>query len=97
MTIKRDDVIHTAKLARLALTPAEIDRYGEELSRITEYMAQLKEAAGGADASEPVLPLHKDTDALRDDEVRPHPMTEDVVLRAPDHKGPFFRVPMVIG
>lgn len=97
MTIKRDDVIYTAKLAHLALTPAEIDQYGEELARITEYMAQLQEAVAGGESPEPVLPLRRDTDTLRDDEVRPHPMTEDVVRQAPDHKGPFFRVPMVIG
>jgi aspartyl-tRNA(Asn)/glutamyl-tRNA(Gln) amidotransferase subunit C len=96
MTITREDVIYTAKLARLALTPAEIDRYCDELSRITEYMAKLREAVADAGPCAPVLPLHKVADTLRDDEIQPHPSSQSAVSQAPDRRGPYFRVPAVI-
>ena len=96
MSVTREDVIYTAGLARLALTPAEIDRYCEELSRITEYMAKLREAVADAGPCEPVLPLHPDVETLRNDDAQPHPMSQSAVSQAPDRQGPYFRVPAVI-
>lgn len=97
MSIKPEDVVYTAKLARLDLTPDEITRYCEELSRITEYMAKLRQAVADGESRGPVLPLRKDAEALRDDEVRHNPVGRAAVAQAPDRKGPFFRVPKVIG
>ena len=43
MAITRDNVLHVAKLARLELTEAEIDRMQRDLSGILEYVNQLSE------------------------------------------------------
>lgn len=97
MTITREDVAHTARLARLDLTEEEIERFGRELARITEYMAQLSEAISGNESEEPVLPLIKDAVAMRDDVVTPSLDPEAAVSQAPDSRDGLFRVPRVIG
>jgi aspartyl-tRNA(Asn)/glutamyl-tRNA(Gln) amidotransferase subunit C len=43
MAITRDNVLHVAKLARLELTEAEIDRMQRDLDGILEYVNQLAE------------------------------------------------------
>ncbi len=97
MTITREDVVRTARLARLDLTEEEIERFGRELARITEYMAQLSEAISGNGSEEPVLPLIKDAVAMRDDVVTPSLDPEAAVSQAPDSRDGLFRVPRVIG
>jgi len=97
MPITPEDVAHTAKLARLELTDEEIARFGRELARITEYMTQLSEAIRGDEPSDPVLPLIKDAEALRDDVVVPSFDQRTALSQAPDSKDGFFRAPKVIG
>lgn len=63
--ISRNDVEHIARLARIALSPAEVERYGAELGKILEFVAALEKA----DTAK-VEPLTGGTvieNALRDD------------------------------
>lgn len=41
MAISRSDVVHVARLARLALTEEEIEVYGEQLGRILEHATRV--------------------------------------------------------
>jgi aspartyl-tRNA(Asn)/glutamyl-tRNA(Gln) amidotransferase subunit C len=43
MAITRENVLHVAKLARLELSEAEIDRMQNDLGNILEYVNQLAE------------------------------------------------------
>ena len=43
MTIRRDEVLHVAKLAELAVPESELERLVEQLNRIVDYVAQLDE------------------------------------------------------
>jgi len=96
MAITRKDVIHTARLARLELTDEEIVRFGKELTQITNYMAQLRQAVAGAPPSAPVSVRASDRASLRDDVVYPDAVGKTVLENAPDNDGQFFRVPKVI-
>lgn len=96
MAITRADVIHTAKLARLELTDDEIVRLGAELTQITGYMAQLRQAVTGDTSSATVTGRVSDRSSLRDDEVHPDSVGRIVLENAPDSDGQFFRVPKVI-
>jgi aspartyl-tRNA(Asn)/glutamyl-tRNA(Gln) amidotransferase subunit C len=96
MAITREDVIHTAKLARLELTEDEIVRLRMELTRITDYMAQLREAAAGEKSPGPKPGRATSRATLRNDEVHPDSTGETVLEHAPDSEGRFFRVPKVI-
>jgi aspartyl-tRNA(Asn)/glutamyl-tRNA(Gln) amidotransferase subunit C len=43
MNLSKDEIKHVAKLARLELTDAEFDKYGGQLSKVLNYIDQLKE------------------------------------------------------
>ena len=96
MAITRQDVIHTAKLARLELTEDEIVRFGKELSQITDYMAQLRQAvAEETPSGQPPMRV-SDRASLRAISVLPDSVGRVVLENAPDSDGQFFRVPKVI-
>lgn len=43
MKLTKKDVLHVAKLAKLTLTPKEITKFQEQLSKIVDYISQLSE------------------------------------------------------
>lgn len=89
-TIDRAQVEHVAGLARIALTPAELDRFTGQLGVVLEAIARL-DAVDTADipASASVLPLEN---VLREDVVRPSLPVEVALAGAPDREGDLFRV-----
>ena len=42
-SLSKDDVLHVAKLSKLTLTPDEITKFQEQLSKIVDYRSQLSE------------------------------------------------------
>lgn len=96
MAITRQDVIHTAKLARLELAEDEIVRFGKELTQITGYMAQLRQAVAGETSDGPAPKRVSDRVGLREDAVHPDSVGKAVLDNAPGSDGRFFRVPKVI-
>ena len=94
MPVSREDVIRTAKLARLRLSAEEIEVMTRELSVIFQYIDQLHEL--DTEHIEPlhhVLEMHNVLDKDETHECLPR----EVALReAPDRTEEFFRVPRVI-
>ena len=89
------DVAYVAKLARLALTPAEIDRFGGQLGALLEHVAMLAELPlDEVPATAQVIP---GTNVARDDVPVPCLPRELVLESAPERQGPYFRVPRIIG
>ena len=43
MQLSKEEIKHIAKLARLGLTEAELEKYGGQLSGVLSYIDQLKE------------------------------------------------------
>ena len=97
MAISKDEVAYTATLARLELSPEELERFGQDLARITAYVEQLNELQGKLTEAAPVLPLIKSAEALREDIPAPSLTVDQALSGAPDRQGEFFRVPKVIG
>ena len=94
MAITRDEVLHVARLSRLALSPDEADRLGEQLGNILGYIKQLdrldtRDVVPTSHAVEMGTPF-------RDDVVRPFGGKEAILANAPDREGDFFRVPRII-
>ena len=50
MSIGREDVLHVAKLAELAVSDEELPKLTEQLGRIVDYVAQLNEVPAGEQA-----------------------------------------------
>ena len=94
MAITREETLHVARLARLALSDAEADLLREQLGRLLEYMKQLDRLD-----TRDVVPTSHAVDVgtpFRDDAVRPFGDREALLRNAPDREGDFFRVPRII-
>ncbi len=92
--ISRDDIAHLARLARLAVTDAELDVFAGQLDVILGAVARVGEvAAADIPPTSHAVPM---TNVFRPDEVRPSLPREVVLAEAPsveDHK---FRVPRIL-
>ena len=93
--LTRADVEHVAKLARLALSEAEIDEFTEQLAVILEHAAQVSalDTADVPPTSHPV-PL---SNVLRSDIVRPGADRGEVMAAAPQAVDDRFVVPRILG
>jgi aspartyl-tRNA(Asn)/glutamyl-tRNA(Gln) amidotransferase subunit C len=93
MAIDRATVDHVARLARLALTDDERERFAGQLARILEHCATLDaQPLEGVPATSHVIPM---TNVLRPDKVTPSLNRDEVLAQAPAHEQGFFRVPRV--
>jgi aspartyl-tRNA(Asn)/glutamyl-tRNA(Gln) amidotransferase subunit C len=63
--ISKEKVKHIAKLARLALSEKEVEKYQKELSKILEYIEKLKEV--DVSGIEPVFHPLKIKNVMRED------------------------------
>jgi aspartyl-tRNA(Asn)/glutamyl-tRNA(Gln) amidotransferase subunit C len=93
MAISREEVLHVARLARLALTDEEIERLTEELGAILDAVGVVAEL----DLSD-VPPTSHPLDLVNvwdEDEPRASLALDDVFANAPDREGDHFRVPPV--
>jgi aspartyl-tRNA(Asn)/glutamyl-tRNA(Gln) amidotransferase subunit C len=92
--ISREAVEHAARLARLQLGEAELERMRVQLSGILQYVDKLARLDTGAvEPTSHAVPL---VNAMRDDEVEPCFPRDAMLANAPEAEGEFFRVPRII-
>ena len=93
-TISRDEVARVAGLARIDLTPAELDRLAGELDHIVDAVARVSEVATpDVPATSHPLPM---TNVFRDD-VPERPLDVDEILAsAPAAEQGRFLVPQIL-
>ena len=92
--ITRTDVEHVARLARLALTDAEIDRFTEQLGSILDHAGALS-ALDLDDVAPTAHPLEL-VNVLRRDEPRAGLARDEVLAAAPAAEDGRFRVPRIL-
>jgi aspartyl-tRNA(Asn)/glutamyl-tRNA(Gln) amidotransferase subunit C len=92
--IGKEDVAHVARLARLALTEAELETMREQLNAILAHIDALK--AVDTSGVEPTSHAVPQFNVMREDEPRPSFPPEAMLANAPDRAGEFFRVPRII-
>ena len=89
--IDREQVLHVARLARLALSDEEIERMSGELPAILEHVERMNELdLEGVEPTSHVVAL---VNVLRPDEPRPSWDRERVLEGAPEPSDGAFRVP----
>jgi aspartyl-tRNA(Asn)/glutamyl-tRNA(Gln) amidotransferase subunit C len=94
MALSRQDVLHIAELADLALTAEEIERFTRDLAAVLEHAAQL----GELDTSAVELTTHIGIRQmpLRGDQLRPG-LTQEQALAGAPRVGPgAFAVPKFV-
>lgn len=94
MSVSDSDVRKIAKLARLRLSDEEIARYGGQLTKILDSMAEL--AALDTKDVPPTTSVLGAVNVLREDAPRPFEGREALLDNAPDRDGPYFKVRKVI-
>lgn len=99
MKISRDDVLHVAELAHLDLTEVEVETYLRQLDSILTYIGKLNEldTTNVEPLTQALFGSASDEQAtLREDELVPCDLADQVFKGAPDPAPPYFRVPKVI-
>ena len=92
--IERTDVEHVARLTRLALTEAELERMREQLNSILAHLDTLR--AVDTEGVEPTSHAVDVVNVMREDYVEPSFPQDAMLANAPDGSGQFFRVPRII-
>ena len=93
--ISRDDVAKLAKLARIEMTPAELDHLSTQLAQILDAVASVTAAA--KDDIKPTSHAIEMTNVFRKDEVKPSLTPEEALSGAPAQEDNRFRVPQILG
>jgi aspartyl-tRNA(Asn)/glutamyl-tRNA(Gln) amidotransferase subunit C len=94
MKITPEEVSHVANLARLQLSPEEVEAMARQLDDILTYVAKLNELD-----TEGVIPTTHAisiVNAFREDEVKPSLDRDKTLENGPQQNGESFIVPRVI-
>ena len=89
--ITNDEVLHVARLARLALSEAEIEPMARELSAVLDHIATIAEL--DLDRVAPTTHVVEMSGALRADEPRPSLPRDVALAQAPAVSDGGFLVP----
>ena len=93
--ISKDDVAHLARLARLALTDAELDGFAGQLDAILAHVSQIQAVdVTGVEATDNPL---TDVNVFRPDVVEPCLPQEEALAQAPKAVDGRFGVPRILG
>ncbi len=94
MALTREEVLHVAQLARLALEPAEVELFTRQLNDILAYVEKLQELdTTGVTPMAHVLPVFN---AFREDEVKTGLPRQEALDNAPEREEGNFVVPRII-
>jgi aspartyl-tRNA(Asn)/glutamyl-tRNA(Gln) amidotransferase subunit C len=92
--LDQEQVKKVAHLARLDLSPQEVEQFTGQLGSILDYVEQLSELE-----VEDVPPTTRAIDVsnvLRADQLQPYVERDKILAVAPDSDGDFLRVPKII-
>ena len=88
------DVDHVARLARLALTPEEKERFRRQLGLILEHAEKVREVAA-SDVPPTSHPVPR-ANVFRPDEVAPSLSHDEALAGAPEIEAGRFKVPRIV-
>ena len=94
MKVSREEVLHIARLARIALDESEITRLSEQLSNLLENFEVLQRV--NTDDVPPTAQSVALQSVVREDEVVPSFPPEDILANAPRRDEDCFRVKPVL-
>ena len=94
MALSREEVEHIALLARVGLSPEDVERFREQLSNILENFLILQEV----DTTQALPMAHSVAlrNVMRPDEPRPSFPAAEILSNAPEEEEGFFRVHAVL-
>ena len=94
MSIDKDKVKHTAKLARISLDEKKINNLSKDLSNIFKFIEKLNKV--NTENIKPLSSILDHTLRLREDKVNDGNIRDQILENAPNKSEDFFIVPKVI-
>lgn len=94
MKITKEEVSHVARLARLAVDEASVDKFAEQIGDILQYMDTLNRA--DTEGITPTAHAISLTNAFREDEETAPLERNDALCNAPESEDGWFVVPKII-
>ena len=94
MSIDKDKIKHTAKLARISLDEKKIDNLSKDLSNIFKFIEKLNKA--NTDNVKPLSSILDRSLRSREDNVNDGNIRDQILENAPNKNEDFFIVPKVI-
>jgi aspartyl-tRNA(Asn)/glutamyl-tRNA(Gln) amidotransferase subunit C len=91
VAISNEEILHVARLARLALTDEEVERLGAQLNAILEAVGKVSEL--DLEGVEPTAHPLNLVNVWAEDEPRESLPVEEVLANAPEREEGFFKVP----
>ena len=94
MPLSKEQVEHVANLARLKLSPDDLQRFTDQLNQIVGHVEALKKLdTEGIEPTSHAIPV---ANVFREDGARSAGTREATLAQAPDRDGNFYKVPRVI-
>lgn len=94
MKLSKSEIVKLSKLARIDLTDQEIEKYGEQISSILDYVKQLDEI----DTTKVKTQSHLKelNNVFRDDEIEQNKEPKKIIYQFPDKAGNLNKVKAVM-
>jgi aspartyl-tRNA(Asn)/glutamyl-tRNA(Gln) amidotransferase subunit C len=94
-SLRREDVAHVAKLARLTMSEAELDKFTEQLGQVLDHASDMNalDLEGVVATAHPFGLIN----VVREDVRRPCLDHDVVIAMAPDAEDGRFAVPRILG
>lgn len=94
MSVDQATVRRIARLARIAVEDEEVERLGQELNAILDFVAELSSVdVEGVEPLTSVLPMQM---KKRQDVVTDGGFADDILANAPEREDHYFVVPKVV-
>ena len=94
MSLTVEQVRWVAHLARLELSPEDLEKMARQLSSIVDYVAQLQQV--NTDGVEPLAHAVELQNVFRPDEPASSLPIDQALANAPQRRGDFYAVPPVL-
>ena len=94
MSIDKDKIKHTAKLARISLDEKKIDNLSNDLSNIFKFIEKLNKV--NTENTKPLSSILDHSLRSREDKVNDGNIRDKILKNAPNKNEDFFIVPKVI-
>jgi aspartyl-tRNA(Asn)/glutamyl-tRNA(Gln) amidotransferase subunit C len=89
-----DEVKNIAHLARLKLTPQEVEFYRTQMGRVLEYVQELQSVK--TDTADLVVHVPADAVPFRGDEIEPSKNVKALIANAPMAHEDHFHLPVIM-
>ena len=93
--LSKEEVLHVAELARIAISESELEKYQIQLKQIMDSVDKIKDVEVNDDKM--LIANWSNKTELRKDESGEMLNPKEVIGNAPRHSGNYIEVPVVIG